>query len=252
MESISTAIRKFNRFELKYLLSLDDVAPFKTELNQYLERDQHAGDEGNYAVSSLYFDSPDHRFYWEKIEGIKFRRKLRIRHYETQAELTPDSPVFVEVKQRLDRVTQKRRILLPYNDALLLCKQRTIPDHRPQDRAVVEEIHAMVWGFNLRPTSLVSYLREAFVGTDYNLGLRVTFDTNLRFRHQDLNLHSKKIGRFFFPADYVVMEIKVNERIPYWLTELVAEHNFRLIRVSKYCSSLEAAHMHPPSRIHIH
>ena len=43
------------------------------------------------------------------------------------------------------------------------------------------------------------------------------------------------------PPDRVVMEIKVNERIPYWLTELVAAHNLQMVRMSKYCRSLEAA-----------
>ena len=251
MTNISSVIRKFNRFELKYLLSLEDVKPFKQELGVYLQLDNHADSDGNYAVSSLYYDSPDYRFYWQKIEGIKFRRKLRICHYEIQAELTPDSPVFVEIKQRLDRVTQKRRIVLPYRDALKLCNERTIPDHRPQDRAVIEEIHAMAWQYNLRPTSLVSYMRQAFIGTDYDVGLRITFDTNLRYRARDLQLDSKKIGGFMLPPDRVVMEVKVNERIPYWLTELVAEYNFRLIRVSKYCQSLEVAARMPKSSYYI-
>jgi hypothetical protein len=149
--------------------------------------------------------------------------------------------VFVEIKQRLDRVTQKRRILLPYWGALQLCNERNIPEHRPQDRAVVEEIYTMLHQCNLRPTSLVSYMRQAFVGGDYDIGLRVTFDTNLRYRVDDLQLHSKQIGRFLLPPDRVVMEIKANERVPYWLTELVAAHNFRLIRISKYCHSLEMA-----------
>jgi SPX domain protein involved in polyphosphate accumulation len=251
INGIGSTIRKFNRFELKYLLPIEATRPFRQELSAYLQPDDHGNGDGHYAVSSLYYDSPGYRFYWEKMEGIKFRRKLRIRHYETQAKLAPDTEVFVEIKQRLDRVTQKRRALLPYKDALKLCNERTIPAHRPQDRLVIEEIHAMVWQYNLRPTSLVSYLRQAYVGTDYDVGLRVTFDTNLRYRSHDLQLHSKQIGRFMAPPRAVVMEVKVNERIPYWLTELVGKHNFRLVRVSKYCQSLEAANRVPQSRYHI-
>jgi SPX domain protein involved in polyphosphate accumulation len=241
MINIGSTIRKFNRFELKYLLSLEAAEAFRRELGAYLQVDGHGNGDGDYAVSSLYYDSADYRFYWEKVEGIKFRRKLRIRRYETQARLTPDTHVFVEIKQRLDRVTQKRRAMLPYWDTLQLCNERSIPEHRPQDRAVVEEIYTMLHQYNLRPASLVSYMRQAFVGSDYDIGLRVTFDTNLRYRVDDLQLHSKQIGRFLLPPDRVVMEIKANERVPYWLTELVAAHNFRLIRISKYCHSLEIA-----------
>ena len=36
-----------------------------------------------------------------------------------------------------------------------------------------------------------------------------------------------------------IVEVKVNERVPYWLTEKVARHNMQLIRISKYCTSVE-------------
>jgi SPX domain protein involved in polyphosphate accumulation len=251
MNDISSAIRRFNRFELKYLLPIEAAGPFRQELGAYLKPDSYGDGNGSYAVSSLYYDSPGYRFYWEKMEGIKFRRKLRIRHYETRAELTPDTEVFVEIKQRLDRVTQKRRVLLPYRSALRLCNERMMPEHRSQDRPVIEEVHSMVWQYNLRPISLVSYLRQAYIGTDYEVGLRVTFDTNLRYRSRDLQLHSKCIGSFMVPPGMVVMEIKVNERIPYWLTELVGKHNFRLVRISKYCQSLEVANRVPQPRYYI-
>jgi hypothetical protein len=44
------------------------------------------------------------------------------------------------------------------------------------------------------------------------------------------------------------MEIKVNERIPYWLTEMIAAHNLQMVRFSKYCRSIEAAQNMPPTR----
>jgi len=104
---MTRAIRKFNRFELKYILSWKDAERLKDNLRQYLHPDAYGDSDGIYALASLYYDSPDHRFYWEKIEGIRFRRKLRIRHYEQQAALTPESRVFVEIKQRLNRESPK-------------------------------------------------------------------------------------------------------------------------------------------------
>jgi hypothetical protein len=41
------------------------------------------------------------------------------------------------------------------------------------------------------------------------------------------------------------MEIKVNERIPTWLTGLIADNNLKMVRVSKYCRSIEAAQKMP-------
>ena len=248
MPNLSHVIRRFNRFELKYLITLQQAGRFKTALRAYLSPDDNGNGQGCYTLASLYYDSPDFRCFWEKIDGVKFRRKLRIRRYETHTALTEDSPVFVEIKQRLDRVTQKRRVVLPYRAALQLCNDRQVPGHAPQDTPVINEIHAFLWEYNLRPTSLVRYSRQALIGTDYDIGLRVTFDTALSYQPPPLHLHGQPAGLPMFPADYVVMEIKVNERIPYWLTELAAAHNLNLVRVSKYCRSIELSQHIPSDR----
>jgi hypothetical protein len=154
---------------------------------------------------------------------------------------TDESPVFLEIKQRYDRVTQKRRTVLPYHEALRLCNDRQIPDHGPEDRVLIEEVYAFLWQYNLRPASIVRYDRQAFVGTEYDRGLRVTFDTSLSFQASQLHLHEVRSGLPILPAGSVVMEIKINERIPYWLTDIIATHNLQRVGLSKYCRSIEAA-----------
>jgi len=248
MSDISSVIRKFNRFELKYLITLQQAKLFKSALRAYLVPDEHGDNDGRYALASLYYDSPNLRCYWEKVDGVKFRRKLRIRRYETGEVLTEDTSVFLEIKQRIDRVTQKRRAILPYSEALRLCNDRQIPDYAPNDKAVIEEIYVFLWRYNLRPASNVRYDRQAFIGTDYDIGLRVTFDTSLSFQCHPLHLHEQPSGLPMLPANLVVMEIKVNERIPYWLTEMIAAHNLQLVRISKYCRSIEAAQNMPSAQ----
>jgi SPX domain protein involved in polyphosphate accumulation len=241
MNNLSHTIRKFNRFELKYLITLRQAEQFKSALRAYLVPDEHGCNNGRYALTSLYYDSPDLRCYWEKEYGIRFRRKLRLRRYETGEVLTEQTPVFLEIKQRIDRATQKRRAILPYGEALRLCNDRQLPDYAPDDKDTIEEIFAFLWQYNLRPMSIVRYERQAFVGTDYDIGLRVTFDSSLTFQAHPLHLHEGPSALPMLPANQVVMEIKVNERIPYWLTELIAAHNLQMVRVSKYCRSIQAA-----------
>ncbi|MFZ5820265.1 MAG: polyphosphate polymerase domain-containing protein [Chloroflexota bacterium] len=248
MPASTHAIRKINRFELKYLITLGQAERFKSALRAYMTPDEHARD-GRYALTSLYYDSPDLRCYWEKEYGLRFRRKLRIRRYETDDPLTEESPVFVEIKQRVDRVTQKRRAVLTYGGALRLCNDRQLPDHyAPEDQAVIEEIYAFLWRYNLRPTSIVHYDRQAFIGAEFDPGLRVTFDTALAFQSHRLRLHEDVSSLPMLPPSHAVMEIKVNEHIPFWLTELIAAHNLKMIRVSKYCRSIEAAQSMPSLR----
>jgi SPX domain protein involved in polyphosphate accumulation len=245
---LSHTIRRFNRFELKYVVSLREAEAFRHALGAYLVADDHGDVGGSYGVASLYYDSPDYRFYWEKVDGIKFRRKLRIRHYDCGQPLTSDTPVFVEIKQRLNRVTQKRRAILTYAQARQLCDERRVPEHAPQDAAVIDEVTGMLWQYDLRPASLVRYSRQALLGTDYDLGLRVTFDRDLSYRAAGLALalNEEQSKMLLFPADRTVIEIKVNERVPYWLTELVARHDLGLMRVSKYCRSIELARLGLP------
>jgi len=241
MSNLSHTIRKLDRFELKYLVPVKAAEQFKQSLHAYLVPDEHGDALGYYYLSSLYYDGPDFRFYWEKVDGIKFRRKLRIRHYESSGPLTGDSLVFVEIKQRVNKVTQKRRVLLPYRDALRLCDERRVPDHAPEDAAVIDEINSILWQYNLRPASIVRYARQALVGTEYDIGLRVTFDNDMTYRAHHLQLDEQHGGLPLFPPGWAVIEIKVNERIPFWLTDLVAMHNLNLVRVSKYCRSIELA-----------
>jgi len=248
MNNLSHSIRTFNRFELKYLLTLQQAERFKSDLRNFLVPDEHGGDNGRYELTSLYYDSPGLRCYYEKEAGIKYRRKLRIRRYGNGAAMSDETPVFVEIKQRIDRVTQKRRVVMPYAESLRLCNDRQIPEYSPDDQGVIEEIYVFLWQYNLQPVSIVRYYRQAFIGTEYDLGLRVTFDTSLSFQCHQLHLHGQPSCLPMLAANLVVMEIKVNERIPTWLTGLIAVHNLRMERISKYCRSIEAAQNMPAMR----
>lgn len=243
------AVRSRNRFELKYLLPRERAAALLTDVLPYMDDDSH-GRGTPYAITSLYYDTPDLRCYWEKVDGLKNRRKLRLRHYESAADLRPDSRVYVEIKQRINRTTQKRRAKLPYAAALALCAGEDL-DPNPSQAAVMREVRAFVNAFRLEPASITSYLRRALVGTDHDPGLRITFDTDIRYRSTDLSLDSRNPGRHMVPPEQVVVEIKANDHIPRWVTALVGAHNARVVRISKYCQSIEVAGRAPRSVFHL-
>ena len=243
-----SAIRKFNRFELKYLISYDTAQRLQQDLKKYVIPDSYSKNENwLYTLSSLYYDTQDYRFYWEKVDGLKYRRKLRVRQYETQEWLHDDSIVYVEIKQRVDRVTQKRRVPMKYKDAMNFCNHLIIPEFDKRDEATIFELYQFIKQNNLKPSCITSYMRNAYFGTDYDTWLRITFDTNIRYRKKNLDLADKEIGEFMISPDMVIMEVKANERVPYRLTEMIAHYNFRLIRVSKYCQGLETSAAVPRS-----
>lgn len=71
----------------------EEIPTIRQALESRMNRDPLTGPQG-YPVWSVYYDSSDLRFYWEKIEGLKFRRKLRIRRYGALGEDTPDDGKF--------------------------------------------------------------------------------------------------------------------------------------------------------------
>lgn len=235
----ASALHRFNRYEIKYFLPETQIPEFKESVQQRMDADAYANERSK-RITSLYYDSDDLRFYWEKIEGLRFRRKLRIRVYGEPDSINDDSIVFVEIKQRVNRVTQKRRIPLPYAKARMLCDKKTDPEYPGVRQSFVNEVLALCEMGDLLPTVITTYHREAYVGIDADLGLRITMDHRVQGRDKDFNLGSRAENKFIIPPYLSIVEVKANERIPTWFTDLAAKMSLDVIRVSKYCKAIEA------------
>jgi len=242
-------LHAFNRYEIKYLVPREILGDLRDELGRRMEVDAYAA-AGGYGVWSVYYDTTRLRFYWEKIEGLRFRRKLRIRHYGDRC-VDDDTPVFVEIKQRVNRVTQKRRVQVPYGQARQLCDQRRMIDCGDSGHGFLEEVLGLVAGLDLRPIAMTGYRREAFVGRGAEVGLRVTLDHRVLGRDRDFHLGADVENKFIVPPRLAVLEVKANERVPYWLTDLTARHSLAVVRMSKYCQSVEAFGKAPRSAFHV-
>jgi hypothetical protein len=73
------------------------------------------------------------------------------------------------------------------------------------------------------------YDREA-----YNLDrLRVTFDTNIRYRLNDLNLSTSLEG-IQLDEGLIMMEVKTIHAIPLWLVKLLSDNKIYKTSYSKY------------------
>ncbi|HXE57638.1 MAG TPA: polyphosphate polymerase domain-containing protein [Gemmatimonadales bacterium] len=224
-----------NRFELKYLVPAALLPALRRELAGYTRPDANNRDERGYPVYSVYWDSPEFTLFWEKVEGLKCRRKLRFRRYG-------DSPeVFVEIKQRIDRTLHKRRFRWPAD-----CVVRTfgIADGLGWDEAaaadpVAAEVLVFCRRYRLAPRMAISYRRHAFFGV-FEPELRITFDTRVQYSATDLDITRPfSTGKYVVDPRNAILEIKFNHRVPKWLSKLVCRHGFRAIRMSKYCSAVD-------------
>ncbi len=240
-------IHKFNRFELKYVLSLEQVKEFKKDLLKYVTVDPY-WENWKYRLQSLYYDTKDYKHYWEKIDWEKFRRKIRLRRYITDELFNEDSNIFVEIKQRIDRVTQKRRVLMKYKEAKDLLEEWIFPKKfKKEDKWVIDELYHLSTSQRLEPSAITCYDRQAYFWTENDIWLRITFDTNVSFMHKNLDMKNSHPEWLMVPPKFCILEIKADDKVPYWVTELIASHWFALIRVSKYCLAIEAAELFPKS-----
>lgn len=229
-------MKRFNRFELKYILTASQAADVRQDLLHNMQPDAHGSADGSYAIASLYYDTAALSFMRAKLEGIKFRRKLRLRRYGD----TADQPVFVEIKQRINRTTQKRRLILPMDQGLKLCGGQLpagIDDAGDVD--VAQEVVFLVRGLSLQPTCVVGYQRQAFVGSTYEAGLRVTFDHNMWGAVASNGLDFGHTRHALASQSTVIMEVKANDAVPLWLANLLARHQCDLRRYSKYCAATQ-------------
>lgn len=240
-----TRVKSDLRHELKYLIRQEQQQELMAELSEYLTIDTHAQADGQYPITSLYFDTTDHKFYWDKVEGHRVRRKIRVRTYGNQ-DMSPDTLCFLEIKQRVDKLIRKRRVQLPYAQAVAFATMDEPPaDLEPVARRVMQEVHYLQRTLDLQPACVVRYNRLAMEGNVLYPDLRVTFDTNLRSRVHDLTLLSTDYAdnSFFLRPDFAVMEVKINNNVPYWLTQMLNRYRCRLQRISKYCAALEHHHV---------
>src|SRR3954451_5565037 len=96
-----------SRFEQKYIIDEDTALGLREFVRSYLELDENGVGKPNYSypVHSLYLDSDDLSLYWQTINGNKNRYKLRLRFYND----IPDTPIFFEIKRRMNNCILKQR-----------------------------------------------------------------------------------------------------------------------------------------------
>lgn len=193
------------------------------------------GDQGNYKIVSLYFDSDDHIIYNQTLNNSRFRQKLRLRIYENA---TLDDDAFLEIKQKYNRVVNKRRTTLKLRDVYDYLEKSNFQTINVSNSQIMSEIDSFKNLYQLRPELIISYERQALIGIE-DPDLRITFDYNLRCRKDTLRIENGSQGMNFVDPNLVILEVKVSHSVPLWLSRLLSHHACLRKSVSKYCTSFE-------------
>jgi SPX domain protein involved in polyphosphate accumulation len=229
-----------SRYELKYLIDEACARRVRDFVRSYLRRDRHAIPEMrfSYPIYSVYFDDPGLALYRATVQAQKNRFKLRVRYYDHDSH----SPVFCEIKRRVNDVILKQRAVLR-RDALGRLVSGGCPRLDDLYDAADVESYALLREFcrlrdllHASPNIIVYFEREAWVAPD-DENIRVTFDREAAVAHHTPTLRPSEWNDA--KVNEVILELKFDDRFPIWMRELVQCCDLHRTRMGKYVHCLD-------------
>lgn len=220
-------MQKGYRHEYKYLISRADAELLKLRLPHIMERDPHAGETGQYTIRSLYFDDFANTAYYDKVDGVNYRAKYRIRFYNYDASILK-----LEKKEKNGNLTRKTAQTITKRDAQALefALSSGCPDTK---EGLVEELRLQFVSQGLRPRALVDYDRTPFICRDGNT--RITLDENVRTRPYIAHLFASPRAMISaMDADQVILEVKFDDFLPGYLATALADIPKVNMAISKF------------------
>ena len=212
-------------------------------ISPFMRLDPHVKNQNHYEVRSVYFDSPFRRAFLEKRNGIKTRIKLRIRYYPDHQN-NEEELVFIELKKKVNENVSKNRVLVPFKEAFKIIDNSTVEakdfyEHASsEDKTNLEEIWYLYNRYHLQPICVVCYKREPYMDKMENR-FRITFDTNIKVRYYNFDLHYGNGSNYVLPPNICIMEVKFNSFIPNWAVKIFQRNNILQQKMSKFASGLE-------------
>lgn len=202
----------FRRKEVKYLLSDGQLAALMPILKEHMQPDAFP----HSSISNLYYDTDDFRMIRRSLEKPQYKEKLRLRSYGTPED---SSMVFPEIKKKALGIVYKRRVSMPYAQAIsYLSGEGTSPEGQ-----IYQELSWMLAAYpHLAPKVFLSYERDSWEGIQ-DSALRLTLDRDICYRTGDLDLRSGAWGDAILQPGQTLMEIKIPGAAPVWLSRALSE-----------------------------
>ena len=213
----------FKRYEKKYLLSREQYEKLFRELQDHIVPDAYHRS----TVCSIYYDTDDYELIRRSIEAPVYKEKLRLRSYNVPG---ADDTVFIELKKKYNGMVYKRRVPMGARAAMAYLAGEQPPAESSQ---MTREIDWFLRQNAVKPKAFIACDRYAWVDRE-NAELRITFDENLRWRTDRLDLTLGSDGETLTEPGAVLMEIKIPGTAPLWLAHLLSDQRIFPTSFSKY------------------
>lgn len=213
----------FKRVEKKYLLTPQQHDLLLERWKEYLEPDEFPHSE----ISNIYYDTVDNELIRKSIDKPVYKEKLRLRTY---GKVSLDSNSFLELKKKYKGIVYKRRMMLPLRKAIEFLDEGKMPEESTQ---IMREIDYCIKRYQLVPSMFIYYERDSYRGVE-NPELRITFDTKIQSRREELQLEKNLPGELLSEEEFWIMEIKAPMAYPLWLSRSLTELGIYPQPFSKY------------------
>lgn len=219
----------FKRVEYKYFVPSKYVDDLKFCLSKIMLEDKNNQLSKGYKITSLYFDTLDDQDFNQKLDGVIYREKYRIRIYDKNMSFGK-----FEIKRKKNQTIEKYSLDLDFAEIESIISGDYSPLLKDSEFAYVA--YRMKYQ-KYSPKTVVEYYRHAYFLPLNNI--RVTLDSNLSnygFKDNFININKltpnkvKKLG-------HDILEVKYNDSIPRYILALLSSFPIRQSAISKYALS---------------
>jgi len=238
-------LSKIRRYELKYTIPESTVDGIRDYISNFcvLDKNVPAG-QNRYIVNNLYFDTYDLRFYHD----TKFRKLTRFKARARYYGMTASGYIWPEIKYKHANIVWKVRRKISTNEWVQQFIPQVFESLAGDVRTRVNCFEDVIYWFDARSITHVRYVREPYVSIQDDYG-RITFDRHLCYRltHGSVELNYNENDMRYYddpfttqnPESLVLLEIKVESLVPYWVIKMIKKFELQQRPFSKYCYSID-------------
>ena len=216
------------RVEDKYLVSERELLVLQSKLSAVLKQDSNQSGGRGYTISSVYFDDYRDSCYHDAVDGVRMRKKYRIRIYNHSFDT-----IKLEIKYKWNNRVMKKSRRITREQMKLLMSGTSLPDVYECDEDAMALFNLAMNKDLLRPKVIVEYERMAFVYEPGNV--RITLDRNIR-ASRDMQQFSEeqKWTSDILQENDCILEVKYDEFLPGFIARILESGNMIQSSYSKY------------------
>ena len=215
------------RNELKYVVSIQQMAVLRNRIRFLMALDDHVGEKGKYTIRSVYFDDYRNTCFYENENGTSPREKFRIRIYNGDGKTAR-----LELKRKEGGKIHKDACILSEEQSLAFLKGKGLMSGKGSS-PLLRKFGIKYQSELYRPKVIVEYERVPYICPLGNV--RITMDENISSSGRtDLFLEERIPLRPVLEAGQHVLEVKYDEYLPDAVYRTIQLAGLRQTAFSKY------------------